>query len=157
METIGIALSEEVDDEYIADQLPVTVECTNNDDKKFIMGNQLTDEFAVLERFPDVFSEVPGRTNLIEHDIKLRDETPCIRQPRFRIPETLKPEIEAEIQNILKSGFNHESDTEFVSNLVAVRRKSGFIRLCTDLRLVNQKPFHVVIGVLISKTLSTKL
>ena len=111
--------------------------------KQFNIGQGLSSDekqrlIEMLNSFSDVFSQVPGRTDLIEHEIRLRDETPC-KQPRFRIPEKLKPEVEAEIDNLLKGDFIRESDSEFVSNLVIVRRKDKSIRLCTDLRLINAK------------------
>ena len=47
--------------------------------------------------------------------------------------------MEAEIATLLKGGFIRKSDSEFVSNLVVVRRKSKSIRLCTDMRLNNAR------------------
>jgi hypothetical protein len=142
-EMVGVVLSADADDPHSEEQLPTTVEYTDTGDKQFNIGNQLSDEqrqklLQTLNKFPDVFSEVPGRTNLVEHVIQLRDERPC-KQPKFRIPEKLKPEVEAEIANLIKGGYIRESDSEFVSNLVVVRRKTGSIRLCTDMRLINAK------------------
>jgi hypothetical protein len=57
-----------------------------------------------LDSFPDVFSNKPGQSHLTEHKITLQDETPC-RQPHYRTPDKLKPEIEAELKKLLKDGF----------------------------------------------------
>jgi len=92
-------------------------------------GRAETTSAICIRTFSGRVFEIPGRTDLVEHFIELRDEVPC-RQPRFRISEKLKPEIKAEIQNLLKGGFIRESDNEFVSNLAVVRRKSGSMRLC---------------------------
>jgi hypothetical protein len=80
----------------------------------------------------------PGRTQLIERVIRLRDET-LIRQPKFRIPEKLKPEIEAELNRLLTGGFLAPCSSEHVSNSVIVRRPGNKIRLCTDLRAINSR------------------
>jgi len=86
-----------------------------------------------------VFSDKPGRCNLIEHEIRMRDESPCI-QPRYRVPEKLKPQIEAELKKLLHGQFIREyHNFEYVSNLLIVHKKDSSIRLCTDMRLVNAK------------------
>ena len=42
-------------------------------------------EELVREKFPDVFAENPGRTDVIEYDILLKDTLP-IKQPAYRVP-----------------------------------------------------------------------
>ena len=138
--TVAALLSVDSSDPDSESQLPVTVEWDEGQ-HLFKIGDHLSQEEQtqlrqLLENFPDVFSDKPGRTHLIEHKIKLRDETPC-RQPYYRTPEKLKPEIEAELKKLLAGGFIRESDSEFVSNLVVVRKRNNSIRLCTDMRLIN--------------------
>jgi len=78
-------LSENNDEPSSVVQLPITVECTDEGDKQFTMENQLTNEqrqrlLSVLERFQDLLSEIPGRTDLVELRDQIGQPYAC-RQP----------------------------------------------------------------------------
>jgi len=84
----------------------------------------------LLLTFPEVFSDKPGRCKLIEHEIRLRDESPCV-QPRYRVPEKFKPQIEAELNKLLDGQFIREChNSKYMLNLFVVYKKNGSIRLC---------------------------
>ncbi|KAI3366502.1 hypothetical protein L3Q82_000474 [Scortum barcoo] len=85
---------------------------------------------------PDLFQERPGTTNLVEHDIRLKDCTP-IRQRMYRIPQKLVPVLEEEVTAMLELGVIEPSTSEWSNPIVLVIKKDGNIRFCIDFRKVN--------------------
>uniref|UniRef100_A0A8C4SI54 Integrase catalytic domain-containing protein n=1 Tax=Erpetoichthys calabaricus TaxID=27687 RepID=A0A8C4SI54_ERPCA len=53
-----------------------------------------------IHAVPEVVSEVPGRTSLIEHDI-VTDPGVIVRERPYRLPEAKRTEVELEIQRML--------------------------------------------------------
>ncbi len=85
---------------------------------------------------PDLFQEKPGATNLVEHDIHLKDSTP-VRQRMYRIPQKLVPVLEEEITVMLELGVIEPSSGEWNNPIVLVIKKDGSIRFCIDFRKLN--------------------
>lgn len=68
--------------------------------------------------------------------IKLSDETPV--QKRYNtIPKPLYPEIKAYIEDLLNRNWIKQSNSDYSSPIVAVRKKDGGLRLCCDYRSLN--------------------
>ena len=96
----------------------------------------------LLDEFPDVLSDKTGSTDLITHTIRLTDEIPCSR-PAYRIPDSLKSQVEDEILKLLEEGHIQHSESDFCSPLVIVRKRDGkSIRITTDLTQVNAKTIN---------------
>ena len=140
-ETVGAVITEDSSDET---ELPVTIESEQGEGggpSDAQIGSQLTDEQRkqltdLLQSYDDVLTARTGRTSLVEHKITVTNEAP-MRQPPFKIPEHLRPQIEDEIRRLIKLGILVESQSPHCSNMVIVRKKNGSIRLCCDMRLVN--------------------
>lgn len=71
--------SEEIDHKFVLDEDHGTQD--GNVVSSFKIDECLTDLQkvhldAVMSQFADIFSSVPGRTNLVTHDIKVKDERP---------------------------------------------------------------------------------
>ena len=66
--------------------------------------NETSNEFA------DVFAEDPGRTDMIEYNILLKDTLP-IKQPAYRVPYAYREELQKELSEMLR-GWNHRRITE---------------------------------------------
>jgi hypothetical protein len=94
---------------------------------------------ALLASYPDVFNDLPGRTDLLEHVITLRDDKPRINRRHYTVPESLKAVLEAELVKMLEWDFLEESDSEFISPLLVVRRPDKPLRVVHDLRSINEK------------------
>ena len=63
------------------------------------LGNkQQTELLAVLDRYPECFSDVPGLTDVITHSIPLVPGLKPKRLHAYRVPERLKPEVDRQIQ-----------------------------------------------------------
>jgi transposase InsO family protein len=86
----------------------------------------------------DVFRDTPGKTHLIQHKIRLSDETPVV-QRAYRVPDALKSTLESEIGQLLQLGLIEESESPYASPVVYVKKRDGSLRLCVDYRGVNAK------------------
>ena len=98
---------------------------------------QRADISQLISNCADVFSEKLGKTDLIQHVIKLTDKTPCVSRS-YRIPDSLKDQVASEIDRMYRNGVIEKSSSSYRSPLVVVKKKDGkSIRCVADLRLVN--------------------
>ena len=79
-----------------------------------------------------------GKTDLVKHSINLTNETP-IKQRHRHIPPAMVDEVRQHLADMLKSGVIRESSSPWSCPLVFARKANGSLRLCLDLRLVNQR------------------
>ena len=92
-----------------------------------------------LSNYPDVFSDKPGRTDLIQHTIRVTDDIPTYQAP-FRIPENLREPVENELKLMLENGIiQYDSETTYNSPLIVVKKPTGGIRLVNDFKKLNAK------------------
>ena len=61
---------------------------------------QQTELLAVLDRYPECFSDVPGLTDVIKHSIPLVPGFKPKRLHAYRVQERLKPEVDRQIQEV---------------------------------------------------------
>ena len=102
--------------------------------------NSQAEIFDLLQQYHDVFSKSEddvGCTDMIEHRIKLTDETP-VRQPDRRIPPALVPEVKKILNDWLHQGIIRDSDSPYASQIVLVKKKNNQIRPCVDYRFLNR-------------------
>ncbi|KAK2908410.1 hypothetical protein Q8A73_009483 [Channa argus] len=83
----------------------------------------------------DVFQENPGRTNMVEHDVILKDG-PSVRRMSYRIPERLLVSLKKEV-DLMSLGIIQPSRSEWCNPMVLVPKKDGTIRFCIDFRYLN--------------------
>lgn len=96
---------------------------------------------SMIEKWKSVFSTGPtdlGFTNLVEHEIKLHDETP-FKEPYRRIPPGMFEEVRQHLREMLDAGAIRESNSPFSSNVVLVRKKDNSLRFCIDFRKLNSR------------------
>jgi hypothetical protein len=78
-------------------------------------------------------------TNIIEHKIPLKEETKPFRKKLRQINPMLLPIMEKEVKNILDAKIIIPLRySEWVANLVPMRKKNGEIKLCVDFRNLNR-------------------
>ena len=58
----------------------------------------------LLERYQDVFSDVPGKTDIMKHEIQVTSVEPT-RSKAYPTPYHLQKEIDKEIETMLKNGI----------------------------------------------------
>jgi len=91
----------------------------------------------ILHEFRDVFSDVPGVTNLGEHGIELTTGDP-VRSHPYQMPFALREIVDKEIDTMLELGIIEPSSSPYASPIVMVRKPDGSHRLCVDFRKVNK-------------------
>ena len=70
---------------------------------------------------------------IVEHETKTYPNVKLVRQNLRVVNPKKAPAIKVEIEKLLKVGFIYPVPfTEWVSNLVAVKKKEAKIRVCTD-------------------------
>ncbi len=97
---------------------------------------QLTDLAQLQVAFADVFSPLPGRTNLVQHHIEtLPGEVE--RSRPYRLPEHKKNVVQEELKAMLNLGVIEESHSDWASPIVLVPKTDGSVRFYVDYRKVN--------------------
>ncbi len=85
---------------------------------------------------PEIFSEYPGLTSLIQHDVVLKPDA-TVRRLNYRIPERLQEVLKEEVNLMLRLGIIEPSKSEWCHPVVLVPKKDGSIRFCIDFRYLN--------------------
>ncbi len=101
-----------------------TVEPVLVDTNPDLSATQKAELQHLIGQFSDVFSTVPGRTHLLQHDIR----TPTgviVKQRPYRIPEARRQAIEDEVQQMLKLGVIEPSRSPWSSPIVLVPKPDG--------------------------------
>ena len=79
-----------------------------------------------------------GRTSLIKHKIRLDNNIPFKERHR-RIPPHQYEEVRKHLQEMLEMGAIQRSHSPWASPVVLVRKKTGELRFCIDLRKLNNR------------------
>jgi hypothetical protein len=101
---------------------------------------QRSELLHILNEFSDCFTETPGFCPYVEHRIVISPDFKPKRLREYRIPEILKPEIQRQIDELLKNGFIRPSKSPMASPIVAVLKGpkgQGGVRLTIDYRYIN--------------------
>ena len=91
----------------------------------------------LMEEFPAIFRETPGRTTLTEHEIHVGDAAP-IRQKPYRVPYSQRDVVKRELEEMMAAGVIQPSTSPWASPIVLVEKKDGGVRFCVDFRKLNQ-------------------
>ena len=98
-----------------------------------LTSEQRAEVEALIEQYPDVLTSVPGRTDLIQHDIKLSTSEP-IRWKGYPVPFKARDVMDSEIKEMLELGVNEKLVSPYSSPVVLVPKKDGSVRFCIDFR-----------------------
>lgn len=98
---------------------------------------QRQDLLAVVKQFEFTSSGKLGRTNLIEHEIVLKEGAKPKNQPVYRCSPNIQKEVDSEIERFKQMGVIEECYSEWTNPLVPVRKSNGKIRVCLDSRRIN--------------------
>ena len=95
----------------------------------------------VLIQEPDVFScngDDIGCAEELQMSITLHDQTP-VQNTYNAVPKPLYPEVKGYIEDLLNKGWITQSQSNYSSPVVCVRKKDGSLRLCADYRQLNMR------------------
>ena len=92
--------------------------------------------FQVLQKYEPMFDGHIGLTDVVMHSIDTGDHPP-IRQNHRRIPPNLHETVKAQLDELVRQGILEKSDSGWSSPICLVRKKSGEVRICADLRKLN--------------------
>ena len=102
-----------------------------------LSNDKVKDLEKVLFMYVDVLTDVPGKTNIIEHDVKVTSNIP-VRKKAYSLPYTLRDKVKNEINDMVEAGIAEKSCSPYASPIVVVPKKDGSIGLCVDYRQLNQ-------------------
>jgi hypothetical protein len=100
----------------------------------------------VLNDFSNVFSDIPGLTNVITHEIRTIVDEPVVTHP-YPIPHALQDTVRKELDvalklNIIREVENIHCPSSFCSPILLVRKKDKSVRLVNDFRKLNSISHH---------------
>lgn len=78
-----------------------------------------------------------GRTDLIQHEIILKEDAKPRNQPVYKCSPFIQKEIDDEIERFKQLDAIEECFSEWTNPLVPVRKSNGKIRVCLDSRRIN--------------------
>lgn len=97
---------------------------------------QCADMVALIRCFPQIFGDVPKQTDVLYHDINVRDAAP-IKQHPYRMNAAKRAAMRKEVEYLLQEGFAKPSVSPWSSPCILVPKADGTVRFCTDYRRVN--------------------
>lgn len=103
----------------------------SNDQKNRIM--------QVVNKYRHIFTSEQiklGRIKIVKHSIETTTSRP-IRQRPYVVAQAIRPDIDRQIAEMLKSGVIKVSNSPWASPMVVVKKKDGTFRICIDFRKVN--------------------
>ncbi|XP_076058196.1 uncharacterized protein LOC143035258 [Oratosquilla oratoria] len=99
-------------------------------------GYQQTSLEELVSEYKEVFSDNPGCTSTVEHDIILTT-TDRIHMKVYPVPVHLKPHFESEVERLFQQGIIQRSSSPHCSPVVMVRKSDGSYRMAIDYRQLN--------------------
>jgi len=96
----------------------------------------------LLDELPQCFSDNPGFCNVVQHEIHVTSDFKLKRLRAYQVPQSIKPEIERQIRNMLNLGIIKPSKSEMASPIVCVlkgRHGKDGIRIAVDYRYLNSE------------------
>ena len=99
---------------------------------------------VVLKGFEDIFPKVlpPGLPPIRkgrEFNIDLKDDTPLVHQPIYKLSPLELGEARKQIEYMLEHGFIPPSESPYGAPILFAPKKDGDLRFCIDYRWLNKK------------------
>ncbi|GFT57856.1 retrovirus-related Pol polyprotein from transposon 297 [Trichonephila clavipes] len=106
------------------------------------LGNRLNvqqiEKFKeILCRYSKIFSNEPGKTHLVEHDIELINDVP-IRTKPYRMSARQTDLLQEEIKKMLKYKVIEIGESDYASPMILVETPGRDPRPCIDYRKLNE-------------------
>lgn len=98
--------------------------------------DQRRDLVKLISEFKCIFNDKPTLTNVIQHDIDVKDACP-IQQHAYRVNSVKHSVMRQEVNYLLDNGLAKPSSSLWSSPCILVPKPDGYFRFCTDFRKVN--------------------
>ncbi|KAK7895754.1 hypothetical protein WMY93_021079 [Mugilogobius chulae] len=96
-------------------------------------------EFGTVQNIDSSSAQTLGCVKGFVHKVQVNNTVQPVRQKLRRLPLSIRKEVSAELNRLLQAGIIERVDaSEWVSPLVAGRKRKGGLRLCVDLREPNK-------------------
>lgn len=105
-------------------------------EKAELKPDQKAELTELLFEFKDVFSDTPGRTKALVHDIELTSSEP-VRSKAYRVSPRQREILAAEIGRMLELGVIEPGESDYTSPLILVEVPGKEPRPCIDYRRLN--------------------
>lgn len=104
---------------------------------KTLKETQIDQLRELLSRNSKCFSNEPGLTDLVEHNIELTSNEP-IRSKPYRVSQRQNEILKSEIQEMLKLGIIEVGESDYTSPMILVEVPGKEPRPCIDYRRLNE-------------------
>ena len=91
----------------------------------------------LMTEFSDVFSEKIGRTNVLEHEIVLKEGVKPHKAKPYHLSPAKSESAHEQVADLFRDGLIEESKSEWRSPVVMTPKKNGKYRMCVDYRTLN--------------------
>ena len=91
----------------------------------------------LIRTFPGVFSDQPGRTTKLQHQIKLLPGSQPYNSPPFRYAPARRQVIEDNLKEMTDQGIISPSQSPWAAPVILAPKKDGSLRFCIDYRKLN--------------------
>ena len=88
---------------------------------KDLNESQTNEVSALLQNFAEVFTDIPGKTDIVEHEIVLTSLQPVRSRP-YPVPYALRKDIKAEIDTMLSLDIIEPCTSAYASPVVIVKK-----------------------------------
>lgn len=136
--TVGVIFDEDKDFgrvEWVPRKTNVCPEFTVNDND--LLPDQKKELRTIIDKHKSAFGQVSGKCKVGSHSIRTKDGAEAQRAYPYKIPMTLRKEVENQITELLEWGLIYPVESEFAHPIVCVAKKDGGMRLCVDYRKLN--------------------
>ena len=93
---------------------------------------------GLIQKFPHVFTDKPGRTGTLQHHIDILPNTKPRNNPPYRYAPARRQLIEDNLAEMLTQGVITPSKSPWASPVVLAPKKDGSLRFCIDYRKLNE-------------------
>ena len=101
-----------------------------------LSGSQKHDLSQLCKEYECVFSDIPGKTTALKHEIRVNTTKPFSKR-YYPVPAHLTKVFDDEVNNLLALGIIEPSNSNYSSPALLVKKKEGNYRLCVDYRVLN--------------------
>ena len=105
--------------------------------KERLNDEQIAQLGKLLIKYHKIFSNIPGKTKLVEHDIELISDKRIHLKP-YRMTNRQNELLKAEIEKMLRYKIIEPGDSDYISPMILVETPGREPRPCIDYRKLNE-------------------